>query len=183
MSNILPQKQISKLKRLYRKRYMVVVFTSATMLLVAGIAFVLPSLYYAKKDQQVLAAKKAELDKLQTGTYRESLQVSINDINSKLATFNNSEPQSPVVKSFLNVVLASKTPAIHVLAFHLSVDPKDTAKAQIEVRGTADNRESLLFFADTLRGHSGFSNVDVPIDTYIKNSNVPFALTADVSLK
>ena len=183
MSNILPQKQISKLKRLYRKRYMVVVFISVTILFLAGVAFIAPSLYYAHKDEQALAAKKAQLDTLQTGTYRESLQVSINDINAKLATFNNTEPQSPVVNSFLNIVLASKTPAIHILALHLSVDPKNANSAQVEVRGTADSREALLYFADTLRGHDGFSNVDVPIDTFIKNSNVPFALTADVSLK
>ena len=182
MSNILPQQQISKIARLYRKRFMVVVFISAIILFAIGCIMLAPSIYFAQQNQAALAAKKVQLDQLETGSYQASLTSSISDINSRLQVFGQSVPQTPIIGSFVNVVLGAKTPAVHIDEMHSVLDAKDQNSADITVKGTADSREALLYFADNLRGYSNVSNVDVPIDTFIKNSNVPFTLTATVAL-
>ena len=182
MSNILPQKQISKIARLYRKRFMVVVFTSVTILFLVSCVLIAPSLYFAKQNEIALTAKKAQLDQLETGSYRTSLTASIADINDRLQVFGPTPAASPVIGSFVNIVLAAKTPAVHIDEMHSILDEKNSNAADITVKGTADSREALLYFADTLRGYSSVSNLDVPIDTFIKNTDVPFTLTATVAL-
>jgi hypothetical protein len=183
MSNILPQKQIARLNHLYRTRFMVVVFFVTAVIFFVGGAFLLPSLYYAREDHTQLLAQRAELDKLETGTYRESLQASVSDINNRLQIFGAGAPRSPVIGSFVGVVLSAKTPNVHIERMLIDVKMPGDTSAPVQVQGVADTREALLYFANTLRGYSGVSHVEVPIDTYIRNTNVPFTITATVTLQ
>ena len=183
MSNILPQKQIAKLARMYRKRFMVVVFVAVTVIFAAGCIMLAPSIYYARAEQATLAAKKASLDSLQTGGYRQALIASIGDIDTRLQVFGQVTAASPVVGSFLNSVLAAKTADIQIAGMQSQVEALNPAKADITVRGTAKTREALLYFSNTLSGYPGISDVNVPVDTFIRNTDVPFILTATVTLR
>ena len=182
MSNILPQKEISKIARLYRKRFLVIAFTAVTLLAAVGCAMLIPTLYYARQNELVLQAKKDQLDQLETGSYRQSLADSISDINSRLEVFGQVPAISPVIGSVVNVVLSAKTPNIHIEEIQSGTDSKDPTLADVTVTGFADTREALLYFADTLRGNAGVTGVNVPIDTYIKNTDVPFTMTATFDL-
>ena len=56
-------------------------------------------------------------------------------------------------------------------------------QAKVSVQGTADSRADLLAFADKVRAIDSFTSVNVPITSFIKDTDVPFTLTAVVALK
>lgn len=183
MSNILPQTQIARLKHLYRTRFFVIVLFATALIFCVGGVFLIPSIYYSRQEHAVLVAARAKLDTLETGTYRESLHDSIVDINTRLQIFDTQKPVSPIIGSFIGVVLSAKTPSVHIERMQMTIKNSTDTHASVQVQGMADNREALLYFAGTLRGYSGVSAVDVPIDTFIRNSNVPFTITATVALQ
>lgn len=58
---------------------------------------------------------------------------------------------------------------------------KDPKNADVTVAAVADNRESILRFADNLRKEVGFIHVDVPVSNFAKDTNIGFSLSLSVT--
>jgi hypothetical protein len=182
MSNLLPPAQKKSILRLYRKRFISLAFISVLSLVAIGALLLLPSLYVAHSSEQLLTQKRDVLASNDTSTITKSLGASINDINSRLNVFSTSAPTSPLVADVINPILGVKTAAVHITNITYTLGAKDT-QADVDISGTADSREALLAFSDQLGEISTFSNVAVPISSFIKNANVTFTVSATVVLK
>jgi hypothetical protein len=182
MTNLLPTFQKKSIRALYRKRFFALVFLSVAALAIAAILLALPSFLFLKSSEIVLVAKRDTLAAYETSTIARTLASAVADVNSRLAVFPSSETASPLIADFMNPVLLAKTKAIHLIGFSYEKGTKPNT-ASVKITGTADSRVALLSFADKLKKVGSFSDVNVPIANFIKDSDVPFTITATVSLK
>jgi len=182
MSNLLPIEQKKSILRLYRKRFLALTFFYIIALALVGLLLLLPSLFLSKSSESLLSQKRDVLASNDTSTITKSLAASIGDINTRLAIFPGNTTASPLVADFVNPVLGAKTKAIHLTNLTYALGDSPTTAA-IQIEGTADSREDLLSFTGSLKAIKTFSNVNVPITSFIKDSDVTFTITAAAALK
>ena len=181
MSNLLPPEQKSIITRLHKKRFVTVVLLFVFSTLFVGALCLIPSLYLARLHEADLADTYTTLAGHETSTIKMSLSHSISDINSRLAVFPTTEPVSPILGDFINPVLGAKTAQIHMTNFSYTL-ALDGERAAFTISGVADDRASLLVFIDKLKSIKGFFDVDVPISSFIKDTNMPFTATGTTVL-
>ncbi len=182
MSNLLPVAQKKSILGMYRKRFVSIGLLTLSALLVAAALLTLPSFLFLKSSEIVLTAKRDTLASYETSTIARTLTTTITDVNSRLSVFPASETSSPLISDFMNPVLLAKTDAVHLTDFSYTKGTTPNT-ATIKVTGTADSRVALLAFTDKLKSVGSFSNVNVPITNFIKDSDVPFTISATLTLQ
>ena len=182
MSNLLPQPHKVGLLKLYRKRYLSLAMLAVALLSLVAILLLVPSYFYLRSNQIILTTTHDTLSGYETTGIATQLAQSVTEINSRLSVFPAVSPVSPLIAGLINPILQVQSPAIHITEFDFA--PGVTAiQAKVSVQGTANSRADLLAFADKVRGLDSFTSVDVPITSFIKDTDVPFTLTAVVALK
>ena len=182
MSNLLPQRHKADLLKLYRKRYVSLAFFGVAFLALVAIVLLLPSYLYLRSSQILLTTKRDTLASYETATIATQLAGTVTDINSRLGVFPAVTPASPLIAGMIDPILQVEPAAVHITEFDFA--PGITAvQAKVSVSGVADSRTDLLAFADKVRDIASFTSVDVPITSFIKDTDVPFTLTAVVALK
>ena len=182
MSNLLLPQDIQHIKRLYQKRFVVVVLHALVVLVVIAGGCLSASYVYSTNEENVLLAKKAVLEKRETGELKQSLVMTITDINTRLSAFDGTSLSSPIIASFVDPIMKAKVASVYLTNLAYTADP-NTTTARIVLSGVSTSRESILSFADNLRKTPGISAVDVPITNFIKESNMPFTITLTVTLQ
>lgn len=178
MSNLLPKYEKVMILRLYRNRFIALAFTCLIGLAIISIALLAPSYLLLKSNQITLTAHRDTLANYETSKVAQSLAATVTDINHRLGVFPDTEvTSSPLIAGLLDPVLKAKTAQIHLSNFTYTIDQK-TKQVQIQISGIADSRGDLLAFAETLKQGNSFSNVMVPIASFIKDANVNFTVTA-----
>jgi hypothetical protein len=180
MSNLLPPKEKHLLVRMYRTRLATLFFVSGAALFVVGSIVLMPSLLLLKSDQIILTSKRDTFANFETNKIAQSLAATVSDINARLAVFPGKPvTASPLIAGLLDPALRSKTSAIHLTAFSYDPGNKGT-EAKIKISGVADSRADLLLFAEKLKATRSFTNVTVPITSFIKDADVTFTASATV---
>ncbi len=182
MSNLLPLKEIERIKFLYQKRFLVIVFRSVVVLSVVASVFLFPSYLFSKNEESDLISKKNLLESRETSEMKQSLIATIYDTNDRLNVFNNDYLISPIVSSFINPILKSRIDSIHVTNLSYSTGV-NTKTAKVQITGLANSREAILSFGDNLKKQPEIVSVDIPISNFIKENNMPFFVNLIVSIK
>ncbi len=164
---------------MYRKRFLSLAFIAVAGLAALGAALLFPSLVVLRNNEAVLIEKRDLLRSQETNTIKHSLEAATNEIIARLAILSDKGEASPVVAGFIDPVLAAKTNAVQLSDLSYLSGGKNTVKIQIS--GIAQNRETLLAFVDNLKKISRFSDVTVPIQNFIKDSNIAFTVTAAIT--
>lgn len=183
MSNLLPYAEQKQIIKMYRTRFVAVVFFAlATLLLMASI-LIAPALVMSRDSENAIASRRDILASHETNTIERTLTQTIDDINMRLGVFPLTAPSSPIVKSFIDPVLTAKTSAIHITQFGINTDPKNPSATVISISGVANTREDLLAYAALLQKVPEITNVLVPIESFLQGSNESFTITANVAQK
>ncbi len=182
MSNLLPQIEKEETIKLYRMRYAGVVIIAFATLAFTGGLLLFPSLFYLKSSEEVLLSKKNSLSGRETSGIQESLISALKDINTRLSAFPEESVVSPISQSFIDPVLKAKTSEVHLTGFNYSARPDNKKTADVRIIGVADNREALLVFSGNLSKTNGVTDVDVPITSFLKNSDVLFTVSATIAV-
>ena len=182
MSNLLPPSQKQDILRLYRKRFVSIALLTVVGLMMSAFVLATPSLLFLKSSEIVLTAKRDTLSGYETSSIARTLSTAVADVNSRLAVFPATETASPLIADFVNPVLLAKSNSIHLVGFSYEKGAKPN-EAKVKVTGTADSRVALLAFTDRLKKVGSFSDVNVPITNFILDANVPFTISATVSLQ
>ncbi len=183
MSNLLPESHKASVIRLYRKRFLTVAFFALAILSLIGAGLLLPSLFLAKNDEAVLVQKRDTLGARETSSIAHSLALSISTINQKLGVFSATVPASPVIGSVIKPMLGVQGNSVKISMINFDLVPDQPGIARIRISGTAESRETLLAFTDRIKALPGWTAVDLPIMSFIKNSNVTFTISAQAALK
>lgn len=181
MSNLLPPEQKKSLLHLYRMRFFAVVFIAIICVAAIGIAALIPSFFVSKESEATLTASRDVLASHETSSIQKSLSQSIIDINDRLSVFSGSWFTSPILADFVDPILSAKPAGLRLTDLSFTPD-KSGMTAKVEISGVANNRELLLAFGDKVKQLPNFSNVDIPITSFIKDSNVTFTITGTLTI-
>ena len=167
---------------MYRKRAVSVALFAVASLGAAGILLLLPSYFFLRSNGIVLATERDTLAGYATTKMATALAGTVSDMNGRLRVFPDTEAGSPLIAGLIDPILKVQDPAIQINEFDYKPGTASST-AVVTVSGTADTRNDLLAFADKVKGIASFSNVQVPIGSFIKDSNIGFSLSANVALK
>ena len=181
MSNLLPQEYKNSITRLYRKRFLSIVFLSIGAVFLIGVGLLVPSLSLSEGNESTLQRQKETLSSHETSDIARSLSISIGEINQKLNVFSAKVPASPVIEDCIKPILSVQGSDVKINDFNFELVPDSPSTARIKVSGVAQSRETLLAFTDRIKLLKGMSNVDLPIMSFIKNANVTFTISAVVA--
>lgn len=181
MINLIPNEEKKIMTRDFYFRLLVVFFMIiGSCVLITSVSIIpsyLNSLYKKNLANQKLAAQNAtpkpEVDQKTTAE--------LADFDKKLSLVENAEknkydPSSKVI----NEVLSRVTANIKINEINYQND--SVLGKSINVIGIASNRQDLLVFRQSLGADSAFKNVNLPISSYVKDSDISFYVSIVPSL-
>ncbi len=174
MINVLPYKEKESLRREYWMRFFSVVFVLLSLTLLCLCVLLLPS-YFLSTTKESLAQESlmrwnrehGEQALFETSTI-------ISEANQKLVLLKDATP-SIVSEGAIAPLLALRTSGITFS--HLIYNKQFDGVETLEVRGTAETRESLRVFKQALDESGYFSSVEIPLSSFIERSNIPMNIS------
>lgn len=186
MLNILPTEEKKKNLKEYHLRLGVVSFVMATSLVLVNLALLTPAYFNALAKE---AEAKARIVNFTGKSIEESakeeqeINTTVADLNKKLNLFlGSSTSTSPrfVPSEVFEAILEHKAASIKIysISYDATLD-----REQLVVVGKSLDRDSLAQFVDALKKSGLFTAVDLPIQSYVKSTNIEFSVTLTRALK
>lgn len=186
MLNILPTEEKKKNLKEYKLRLTVVVLGMLIFLVVVNLALLSPAYLNAftrEADAQARIVNftgKSAAEALREERDATALLVDVNKkINIFLGTTASTTARLTPSEAFENI-LALKTSAIKISGITYDATPD---REQFIVAGNALTRDSLAQFVEALKKSGVFTTVDLPIQSYVKSTNIDFTVTLVRALK
>lgn len=182
MLNLLPIEEKKNVLLEYRLRLAVVSVFAVGSLVLASLILLAPS-YVLSLSKYSTEEKQLEiLDKKYGGVGQEKeLGTQIRDINTKILLLQSGDTTtrlspSQAVMNIINI----KGSAIKIYAFTYDAT---AGQERIVLTGTANDRESLAAFVETLKKDPTFTSVTLPISSYVKSTNIDFSVVVERKTK
>lgn len=102
-----------------------------------------------------------------------SLNIVVQDINAKLRAFPDT-PELLPSETVIAPLLIGVHPGIGITDMNMV---KNKEAIDITLQGTANTRQQLVQFVDTLKARSEFTEVSLPLSQLVKDKNTPFTLS------
>lgn len=173
MINLLPTQKKKDVRMLYRIQMVTAasVFFAALGLFsvaAAGVAYWGTHMEYQVVQKWVEVAKKGE-----EAAHVEQITEELDDMNTILHLLSHTfEPHRLLSQRiFVRIADLREGVVIHGLSYERKEDG-----GMVHVRGVADTREDLVFFARALET-DGFAGVDIPVGSFVSESDIEFSLT------
>jgi lipopolysaccharide export LptBFGC system permease protein LptF len=172
---LLPEKEITDLKREYHTRIFIVLTFFISCVIVAGIIFIFPSyiISHMRQDESNQRLQQMEKEKKVSGVDLtiNNLKQS-NDILKEVVINNNQGSFADVVRKFLDGHPAS----IKFVSFQIAniADEKDAF--EITVQGKALSREALLEYKKIVSNNPLITKLEFPLPDLTKNKDITFAI-------
>jgi len=176
MINLIPKEEKKKMLADFYYRFAALLLLMASFSVFVASVAILPAYFFSSaKDSAVnikLSLQKGE----QLPATTEQSFAEVKDINTKLGLVENEEKNKfSVSEKVINAILSKKTPDIKINQIVYTND-KEKGK-NVSIAGIASSRETLLLFQQSLEGSPTFKNVDLPISSFVKGSNIQFNLS------
>jgi len=180
MINLIPKEEKKKMIVDFYYRLFVLFLFMLSFAIFIGVISLLPAYFYSSEKNSIVNTELATQKNTAVPLLGEQSLAAVSDINNKLGIINNAEKNSfPISEKVINTILAEKTSDIHIIQITYQNDP--VLGKQVGVLGIADTREALLSFQQTLASDPDFKNVNLPISSFVKDSNIQFNLTLNPS--
>ncbi len=180
MLNILPDEEKKKILTEYRLRLVVVVTFAVGALILANLVLLVPSYILSVAKYNSLSESLATQQSKQGLTGQESsIDAQVLAINKQIKLLqqqNNTGVLSP--SDMILRIIERKGTGIKIQGFDYDVTGNI---GSVVITGVAADRDSLAQFADTLKGDSAFSNIDLPVSSYVQKVNIDFSIVATLS--
>lgn len=177
MINLLPAEDKIAIKKERQRRLIVIIGIFAFGIISWAIILFIPSYFLLSSLERSLETQTSVLKETAVRNETNKIESSIAALNEKLALLagNGSQKQ---ISSALKKILDIQLPTIKITAFYYE---KKGNKETLSVEGSADTRNSFLAFLSNLEKTDGIKNVSSPPANIIKEENISFRLTAELS--
>lgn len=175
MINLLSLQKKTETKTILLSRFLNILFFTLSFAFIVLILTLVPIYFYLEqqsKDAETLLGNLAQNDKY--GQVKNSLEL-INDANKKAKAFPNEMPINSRIENIINKIVALKDSGIKIKSFKYAGGDSDVQS--IEISGVATDRKALLGFKERLGAQEGFSNVTLPISSFVRVENIDFVIT------
>ncbi|MBY0376466.1 hypothetical protein K2P96_00635 [Patescibacteria group bacterium] len=173
MINLIPnQEKKRKVKDFYFRLVVVSFFILGLCSLVACVAL-LPSYFLSTVKKNLVSSKLDTQQKQPIPPAGQNTLATVADVASKLNLIETTEKTNYLVsEKVINEIVLHKMPDIKITEF--SYENNTTSGKKVVVHGIAPSRERLLIFRKSLEDDAAFKKVDLPIQNFVKGSNITF---------
>ena len=180
MINLLPPKE-KEILRIERNKNLIIVLSYVVIISLICLALVLFSLkLYILEDvnYQKYALQNAEKE-YKTSEFlavKENIIKYNKDLTSVSSFYQNSLYLSDMLKTILSVQRPSGL-------YFTNIDMKrgkEAKKISVIISGKSDSRDNLLDFKKNIESNGKIKNVNFPLNSWIKPSNITFSLTLEI---
>lgn len=183
MHNILDIKEKKKILTEYRVRLAVVFVFMLSFLVVASLVLLVSSYLLAVSKYNSTEKQLATIqEKYSDGRKGKDVTAQISEVNSQVALFLKNDAagtELPPPKAIASVLSAkSATIKISGIMYDATV-----SQGRIVLTGVARDRESMAVFVETLKSNPLFTNVTLPISSYVKSENIDFSVVVEFRSK
>jgi Tfp pilus assembly protein PilN len=176
MINLIPKEEKKKMLADFYRRFVVLLLLMASFSVFIASSAILPAYFFSFIKNSTASIKLNVQKGEQLPTPKEQSLALARDINTKLDLVENAEKNKFLVsEKVINAILSKKTPNIKINQITYT---NDTGKGKnVSITGIASSRETLLLFQQSLEDSSAFKDVNLPISSFVKGSNIQFGLS------
>lgn len=175
MFNLLPQEEKAALRTEYRYREYTVIVGALLALFVAGIASLVPSYILSITKRQTIDIDRQSLEQelnRNSGTAADTV-ARAQALSTSLAAIPEEQ-----ISTWLKTIIESRPAGVVLLRFSF-VEGAEGGLA-LELQGVSRSRTALQQFERTLQSVPKLTGVKVPIESYTRETNIPFTITATI---
>ncbi len=175
--NLLPQKEIKKLRKETIMRFIIIVCSLVSFIEVISIFIIAPSYIFVKTERNNLFESVAQIKQtiLGKGSVDEELKIIGKDINLFI---ENESSEEFKISDLIRIVLDIKPKGISINSISITKDEKGGV---IQITGIGDTRESLIEFQRIFESKEFVKEAKYTEKFIMKKSNINYNLI--VSLK
>lgn len=178
MINLFPISEKKKIRKDYLLRLSVVVLFFVSGLIVISIVllfpkFILSSFEYSIAQEQLI--KEKENLKGVNGTI-DPIKIAT-DTNNKLNILKKEGYKTPMSSEVISVVVDSKPVNIKIGSIFYD---RSAISGKVTISGISKDRETLLSFLRSVETNGMFSDVDLPISSFVEGRDIEFSIIANI---
>lgn len=184
MANLLPVEHKQGITNEYRLRLAASGLGLLAVVLLAGIALLVPSFVLTESRHQQHKSTLNSLNETTVSTSTKENKAAIKEANNKLnlISVDNQNQNQPTKILQLLAETQSSGVQINSITF-VSADDADIEaddSLEISISGVASSRNDLLSFEESLKNRARVSAVDLPIGTLARRENTAFDMTVTI---
>ncbi len=179
MTNLLPQQEQVNIKKEYKHRRLVVIFSALVVMFVVSAGFLVPSFMLSNVKLREVSfdaeqARRASEDLQKTKSVSSAL---LKDAEKKLSLLivdknKNKNDASDVIR----LVTDNKSDRVRIQSITYEMG-KDKIAGKMTVAGIAKDRDSLTEFVKILESQKLFTKVDLPVSNFAKDKDINFSIS------
>jgi hypothetical protein len=174
MINLLSQQKKTEVKNILLSRFFTIIFFVLSFSFIVLTLSLIPIYAHLNKQSADVDALLGKLNKnAKYSQAKNSFEV-INDANNKAKLFPNEMPKNGRIESVLSRIVALKDSNIRLNSF--SYSGGESGIQTIKISGVASNRKALIDFKERLSNEKGFSDIVLPISSFVKVENIEFTI-------
>jgi len=174
MFKLLPPKEVQKVEREYLLRRLSIIFATLSALTVFTSVALLPSLIFARERREAALFTLDSISRVPDSVNKEALEKWVEKVTSQLGALNPDPLLDQPYEFFLQI---TKSKPVGVTVTSLSWSRQGNNR-NLKVGGFAKSRQALLTFQSKLLASGDWSQVDLPLSTITRETDIPF----DISL-
>lgn len=178
MLNLLSIEEKKRILLLYRIRLTVVVVFATGALVLASLVLLVPSylLSIAKHNNSEKQLAIFE-ERYGSGIQEKEVNAQIREANSRILLLLGNDTTTRLAPSLMvSRLIEIKENNIKIYGFTYDVS---TNTERVVVTGTALDRDALSNFIEALKKDQTFSEVTLPISSYVKSNNIDFSVVLE----
>lgn len=175
MINLISQEVQKKVHAQYFLRLGVVALLFVAGFLLFGILLLAPSYFITLERVATEEARAVELRTNEAFQENKELGDTVNETKEQLRIFNTLEDVR-ISETALMPLLAKVESTDYDIRI-TQIDYRSLGEPAVIVQGVAGNRDHLLAFVDALETEGSFSDVRVPVSSFVQNTNIAFEAT------
>lgn len=182
MINIFATKEKKKILNKYRIRLTVVSLIVVDLLILANLVLFMSPYLLSVSKYNNLEKELATLEEVYGGGIKEKdVSSQVADINNKITLLLKADAKTELSPNqVMSGILQNKSPKIKIYGFtYDSVANQE----RVVITGEALDRESLSSFFEELKKDTRFTNVTLPISSYVKSKNIEFSVVLERNTK
>ncbi len=157
-------------------RLLTLFFTMLSISFIVASVLIFPAYLLSLVEKNVADTKLGSQESQPVSLPDQNTLTVVKDLNYKLSLIENIEKDKSIFsQNVINEIILKKVSNIKITEISYQNDPQKGK--QINISGTAGNREILLSFRKALEDSVSFSKVDLPVSNFIKGSNIKFYLS------
>lgn len=183
MINLATQESKKGILKEYRFRLFIMSIFAIASLVAVSVILLIPTIILAelKQSSVVRALEGLKKQNAEIGEVRaKEIDDSIKEINRKaILVLKGTGGESLVPSEVIALILEKRAPAIRVDSIMFDVTPD---RERFVVAGRAATRDALAVYRDAFKTDKMFTRIDLPIASFVKNTDITFSLTLERAL-